>query len=471
MKFPQDPPNWLTLADKIPEARKLQLYQQRPYWTIKDHYLHWDDFRRRPIPVGFSHEECWFIVKLVRSGGFRAIGLKDKQDGAFVFGMPNELTELLQQIDRGLGLAVGLPEAASHPAVRDRYVINTLMDESITSSQLEGAATTRAVAKEMLRANRPPRDRSERMILNNFLTMQRIRDLRHEALTPELVFELHRRVTDGTLDKPDAAGRFRHSDEDIRVVDPIEGTEYHEPPPAAQLPDRLQAMCAFANGEAPDYFIHPVLRAIMLHFWLAYDHPFVDGNGRTARALFYWSMLRQDYPLFEFISISDILLRAPVRYARAFLHTETDENDLTYFILHQAGVIREAVKSLRDYLARKKQELQAASDRLQGMQDLNHRQQALLTHALREPGTVYQIGAHQRSHGVTHQTARNDLFDLLERGLLTVKKVGRTYHFRPPGDLSEKLGRLSDTSLSADAGDESTLPLDLKIRPDPAASP
>jgi len=128
---------------------------------------------------------------------------------------------------------------------------------------------------------------SERMILNNYPTMQRIMDLRDQPLTPERVFELHRRVTAATLEKADAAGRFRRTDEIIRIVD-FEGTVYHEPTVSAELPARLEAMCAFANGTTPDFFIHPVIRAIMLHFWLAYDQPFVDGNGCTARALFYW---------------------------------------------------------------------------------------------------------------------------------------------------------------------------------------
>ena len=73
----------------------------------------------------------------------------------------------------------------------------------------------------------------------------------------------------------------------------------HEPPSADQLPKRVETMCAFANEQLKSGFIHPVIRSILLHFWLAYDHPFVDGNGRTARALFYWSMLRHKYWLFE----------------------------------------------------------------------------------------------------------------------------------------------------------------------------
>jgi len=397
------------------------------------------------MPEGFSAEECWFIAKSIRHATYREVPLKDKYGRAFVFGMPSQLTELLQQIDRGLGFAGGLAAASTPSAERDNYALNTLIEESITSSQLEGAATTRVIAKEMLRANRPPRDLGERMILNNYLTMQRIRELKDQPLSIELVLELHRQITQDTLDKPEAAGRLRRSDEQIRVGDFSGAVDYHIPPPTEELPERLRALCDFANV-APDAnsgtrFIHPVLRGIILHFALAYIHPFYDGNGRTARALFYWFMLRADYPLFEIISISHALLRAPTRYARAFLYTETDDNDLTYFILHQAAVIREAAKALHAYHQRKQRERRAASSYLNKVPGLNYRQQALLAHALREPGTVYQITAHARSHGVTHQTARDDLFALAERGLLTVSKLGRSYAFRTEASLAEKLSK------------------------------
>ena len=288
-----------------------------------------------------------------RMGRLRPIPLHDKNSRSFSFSTPDPLIELLHKIDLGLGSAWNLPAAVTHPSTRGEYVVSTLIQESITSSQLEGAVTTRAVAKEMLRTGRQPHDKSERMILNNYRTMQRIMDLRTEPLNPELVFELHRRVTEGTLDDPQAAGRVRRSDERIRIMD-MEGTIFHDPPPAAELSVRLAAMCDFANGRTPEYFIHPVIRAILLHFWLAYDHPFVDGNGRTARALFYWLMLHQGLQLFEFISISQILLQAPAQYAMAFLHTEADDNDLTYFLLHQAEVIQRAVKALAITLHRKR---------------------------------------------------------------------------------------------------------------------
>jgi Fic family protein len=464
MKPPPTPPIWTQLFFKFSEELKARVYSDIVGAAAKDHYLHWDDQRRRPVPAGHTQESWWVVLKMRRMPKMRGIPLKDGLNCAFNFSIPDIVAERLHKIDRSLGFAVDLPQVVISPDSRDQYVISALIQESITSSQLEGAVTTREVAKELLRTGRRPRDTSERMILNNYATMQRIRSMRENALTPDLVMELHALVTESTLDKPDAAGRLRRGDENVRIED-MEGTIFHERPAADELAARMKEMCDFANGETPDFFIHPVIRAIMLHFWLAYDHPFVDGNGRTARALFYWSMLRAGYTLFEFISISQILLRAPVRYAKAFLHTETDENDLTYFILHQTEVIEEAVQALHDYVTRKTVELREAEHYLRGLQGLNHRQQALLAHALlQQPSTRYLIVSHQRSHGVSFQTARNDLFDLRERGLLVSRKEGRSNAFYAPGDLGDKLARLAAPPDSSDQATDATLPLNLRFR-------
>jgi Fic family protein len=213
-------------------------------------------------------------------------------------------------------------------------------------------------------------------------------------------------------------------------------------------------MCAFANGQTPDFFVHPLIRAVILHFWMLHVCPFPDGNSRTARALFRWAMLHQGYPLFAFVAISPVLLHAPVRYARAVQQVESDDNDLTYFILHQAGVICEALKVLRERIAHKKAERQETSAKLRGFAALNPRQQAVMVHALRAPDTRYLIAGHQRSHRVTHQTARDDLFDLAGRELLAVGKAGRRYVFTVPPDLARRLQaaggrrRVAEVSLS-----------------------
>ena len=202
-------------------------------------------------------------------------------------------------------------------------------------------------------------------------------------------------------------------------------------------------MCVFANEASSERFIHPVIRSIILHFWLAYDHPFVDGNGRTARALFYWSMLRHGYWLFEFVSISQTILKAPARYGRAFLLTETDGNDLTYFIIYHLEVIENAVSQLHEYIQRKTDELKKVEMELKGITILNHRQRALMGHAVRHPSFLYTIESHRLSHNVVYQTARTDLLDLAERNLLAARKRANTWTFSAPPDLEQRLQNLN----------------------------
>lgn len=445
MKIPKTPPTIQQLMTQAGPERFIQIMQECRTWSRRDtSYLHWEELRYKTPPENFSNAEWWLGLKVTRELALKELGLKDKAGNPLKYAIPDSLNELLHQIDRDLGDSLGLTNGKASRQDKESYVINSLIQESITSSQLEGAVTTREVAKKMIQTGRAPRDRSERMIVNNYHTMSRIRELLDTELTPGLILELHRIATEGTMDREGTAGRFRLPHELVQVADAY-GEVYHTPPAAAELPARIQALCDFANGKGTDSFVHPVVRAIIVHFALAYDHPFIDGNGRTARAVFYWCMLRQKYPLFEYISISQVLLRAPVQYYRAFLYSETDDNDLTYFLMHQAGVIRTAVRELRDYIDRKSEDLRLAARSLQGSERLNLRQQAVMAHAIRNPDTRYEILIHQSSQNISYQTARDDLVGLAEQGLLLAGKQGRKFVFDVPADLQARLAMLAET--------------------------
>lgn len=410
--------------------------------TVGGDYVHWQDIRFKAPPEGFTVDEWWLGIKWARTHLLHDLPLLSSDGKPFRFALPDAILQSLHRIDQQASGEIAISEEVVNPAVRDRYVRNSLIEEAITSSQLEGAHTTRRVAKEMIQTGRDPRSRDERMILNNFSAMRMVRAWTEEPLTPDRLLELHRVVTDGTLDDPTGAGRYQAPEETrVTVVDP-QGRTVFVPPPAEQLPERIDLMCRFANGGGYDGFLHPVLRAILLHFWLAHDHPFEDGNGRTARALFYWSLLSQGYWLTEFLSVSRILRTAPVQYARAFLYTERDERDTTYFALHQLQVLGRAIDDLHKYLQRKMAEVRQTERLLKGA-EFNHRQVALLTHALRHPGFDYTFRSHQRSHNVAYQSARTDLLELVDKGLIEALRIGRTYHFRPATDLAR---RLADTA-------------------------
>ena len=339
MKRPATPPDLTTLRHEAAASGRLSAILD----AVRDiapngKYHHWDTLRNYPRPSGLSHREWWLGVKLRRQGLARTLPLSDPSGRAFHYLLPDPIPERLHEFDLQAGGALQMPTAIANPATKEQYYVNSLIEEAVTSSQLEGASTTRRVAADMLRSRRHPRDRSEQMIHNNYQAMLHIGEMGPEALTPNAIPNLHRIVTTNALDDASAAGRLRSRSEQITVVDPY-GEILHEPPPAEQLPQRMAELCDFANGTSPAGFVHPVVRSILLHFWLAYDHPFVDGNGRTARALFYWSARRHGYWLVEYLSISSILRKAAPQYGRAFLDSETDENDLTYFLLHHIRVL------------------------------------------------------------------------------------------------------------------------------------
>jgi Fic family protein len=443
MKIPRTPPDFMKRVAELSKTnRLLDLLNLAKYQSVTEYY-HWDKLRHLKPPAGFSSEEWWAAIKLQRNGGQKPLDLRDKAGQPFRFSVPEQVQKELHQIDVGAGGSLGVPEPITNPQTRDHYLVRSLMEEAITSSQLEGAVTTREVAKEMIRSGRAPRDNSERMILNNYATMQRISGLRKETLSPEMVFEIHRLVTDRTLDNPDAAGRLRREKEH-RVVGDDFGEVFHDPPAWNELPERLQMMCDFANEKTPNFFVHPAVRAIILHFWLAYDHPFVDGNGRTARALFYWMMLHHGYWLFEFISISSIIRKAQVQYGMSFLYAETDGNDLTYFIIAQTNVICRAIAELHAYLDRKTLEVREVESQLRALNLFNHRQAGLIRHALKHPLQEYTIAGHGKSNNIVYQTARTDLLNLAQQGILTSKMRGKAMVFTAPRNLAEHLKKLEN---------------------------
>ncbi|MCL1841622.1 MAG: Fic family protein, partial [Propionibacteriaceae bacterium] len=321
--------------------------------------------------------------------------------------------------------------------LRDRYIVSALVEEAITSSQLEGAATTRDVAKRMLREGRAPRDRSERMIANNYRAMERVRQLVGQPLTASIVNELHRIVTEGTLRDPADAGRMQTDDAHRVVVASSDEEVLHRPPPAGQLRHRMEALCAFANGTDDGPYLPGVLRAIAVHFMTGYDHFFVDGNGRLARTLFYWTMLNNGYWLTQFLTISTILHKAPAQYGRAYLYTEQDDGDLTYFFLYHLSVLRRAIDGLRGYLDRKTAELRQTRQALTG--SFNERQLAIMGAAMAGSASSFTAQGVARQFGVTVQTARADLTDLCDRGLLLMDASTRQHTWTPAADLSQRL--------------------------------
>ena len=406
-------------------------------------YFYWDELRYR-VPGGLTADEAWAAVKLSRSAK-KPLPLLDPAGRPFTYWLPDQAQETIHIVDRQgggvLATDIGMPDLFSE--MRERVLIDSLMEEAIATSQIEGAVTTRKVAKEMLRSGRKPKDRSEQMIVNGFETIRFLRDRLDRPLSIDLLHETQASITRDTLENARDTGRFRTDSDDVRIVDTRDNEVVFTPPPARDLPERISRLVEFANADARSQpFLHPLVRAAVLHFWLAYEHPYVDGNGRTARALFYWAMLRSGYWLFEFVTISRVIHASTTQYYRSFLHSEQDENDLTYSLVYQLNATRRSLAELHKRL-KEMTEQQQRMKAIRSAAKLNARQRAVLDHALRHPSQTYTFDSHRRSHGISFQTARTDLLGLVDRGLLVDTGSLRPREFVPAPDLQKKL-RIAD---------------------------
>lgn len=204
----------------------------------------------------------------------------------------------------------------------------------------------------------------------------------------------------------------------------------------------IETFCQYANDKnKEDFFLHPIAKAISLHFLIGYIHPFADGNGRTARGLFYWYLIKKGYWMIEYMSISRIILASKAQYARAYQHTEFDEMDITYFILYNLKSIQQALTDLKKYIHKKSQEKKNLLSLLQHT-DLNERQINLLQEILGDGVHTFSVSALERKFDISNQTARNDLNDLVKRGILQTRKNGKQIQFLPVIDVVKKIQAL-----------------------------
>ena len=382
--------------------------------NINNHYYYWTDVKYRAQPIGINPKLLWTFVKNAR----RKTDMTVWADNHIHFSLTNTMQRLCHEFDMDFGGSWGASKIfPDDKHTQELYLISSVMEEAIASSQMEGASTTREVAKNMLRNKITPKDKSQRMILNSYQTINFIRDHVNEPLTPELIFQLHGMMTDATLEVPDAAGRLRREDEDIVVGNAITGETVHRPPKADCLQQFILDLCKFFNSKDNAVFVHPIIRAIIVHFLVAYYHPFADGNGRTARALFYWYMMKSDYWLVQFLSISRVIIKTKKAYEKAYLYTEADGNDMGYFIQYNLEVLKKSFDELRTYLKRKNSEKKQA-EKLLHLGNLSPRETQIINLFVKNPDLTIQAKELSARLIVSISTAKSDLKKLTEKGFL-----------------------------------------------------
>lgn len=399
--FFQKDENLESLRNIILGSIKLKEFQK-----IEDEYLYWDKIKYLDNS-NFKSIDLWQITKLNRKFRMNNLSLGFINYSSVV----NEyLQQKLHYLDFNFGAGIQKEKLLSD-LDKTQYLNNALMEESIFSSMIEGATTTRIKAKEMLRKKSKPRNKSEQMILNNYQAIQYISEHQDADISLEKLFEIHQIVTKNTLEEENI-GVLRSTD-DVHVMNEITGEIVHTPPKHGELNELMASFCDFFNSNPKENFIHPIVKASILHFLIGYIHPFYDGNGRTARALFYWYLLKNGYWLTEYLSISRVIMETKTQYEKAYIYTEIDDMDVTYFVHYQVKVLTKAFEDLKKYIAKKKEQQKELS-KLFKIDGVNERQAQILFWLKKDSNRFFTVKEIETIFSVTNQTARTDLEELVE---------------------------------------------------------
>lgn len=408
----------------------------------KGRYLHYDEFRFR-VPKGLDVDLAWGFLKAARerqSSPLITIGTPRKYCNYYLTPAMQKAQSFCDRYASDSALEYMSQKIGEE--IQFKHLVNDLIeDEAISSSQLEGAATTTKRAKEMLGHDRKPRTPDERMVLGNFQMMNFAWDKRHEKLTTDLILAMHKVGVDGIDDDKYHPGVLR-KDDDV-VVEGRDGDILHIPPTYKGLRSRLDQICEWVNckhdeHEASDY-IHPMIKAMTLHFCIGYEHPFRDGNGRVARSLFYWYMFRSGFAAFRYIAISALLKKAPVQYGKSYLFTETDGMDMTYFLDYQSQIVLRSINQFRDVYKQTVKDIEefdtwAWSHDITGR--LNRNQRTIFAIG-KSRGIAFTARLVEERMGVSYGTAASALKGLEALGLFTSVQDGRNkvYFLRDKREL------------------------------------
>ncbi len=299
-------------------------------------------------------------------------------------------------------------------------------------THLEGNALTEEEVKDVLAGEEViARDRDIQEVLNYRNVLKFIDEIFAQMngveaylLTIETILEIHKLTTEKIL-PPEATGQFRARQ--VVIKNSRTGQISYTPPPAIEVPYQVEDLVNWINSEESKE-LHPVIKAGIVHYELARIHPFVDGNGRVARAVATLVLFLENYDIRKFFSLEEYFDSNPMDYYLTLqavsnqLVLDNHERDLTpwldYFV---EGVAIE--------LNRVKEKVQRISvdarvkDKLGGQVMLNERQMMILEY-IHKHKTMQNKDFRKVFPDYSDDTVLRELKFLKQKGL--VKKTGGT---------------------------------------------
>jgi len=198
------------------------------------------------------------------------------------------------------------------------------------------------------------------------------------------------------------------------------------PPPAIEVPYLVEDFFTWLNSQEAEE-LHPVLKAAITHYILVAIHPFIEGNGRTARAFATLVLFVEGYDIRKFFSLEESFDREAPFYFGALmsvsnLSSELEKRDLTTWVEYFTSVLAKELSRVKQKV--KKLSVDTKLKKRIGKQVALSERQIKLIEYLEENGVITTVEARKILPMVSDDTILRDLRDLIEKGI--VKKEGST---------------------------------------------
>lgn len=302
---------------------------------------------------------------------------------------------------------------------REQLVLAAHASTAIEGNPLSLEEVSRlAQGREVMAARRAKAE-----VLNYLKVLEHIdRYQQAGAITRENLLFLHRDITQDTLDEPATEGAFRT----VKVVvgNRLTREVVYSPPPVKEVAPQVAALLGWLNSEAA-HGMHPVIAAGIAHYELVRIHPFVDGNGRTARALATLVLAIREFDIKRFFTLDDYYDSDRPAYYAVLKAENLKYPDCTvwleYFLAGvevSLGRVKERVLLLSSDEHRKAKGGQVA---------LSERQMKIIefVHA---NGSI-KSGDLMRQYGISRQAAGKELALMMRQNLIRPEGKGRATRY------------------------------------------
>lgn len=336
------------------------------------------------------------------------------------FTITNKILTNIGKIEAAKEIIEAAPLVPAYEAkFREEAIVRTVHHGThIEGNPLEAKEVEKVLAGQEISA----RDRDIQEILNYREVLKYIEANKDEPITEKLLLEIHRLTTKKIL-PTGQSGQYRKTQ--VRVTNIKTGETSYLPPAPAEIADKVRSLLFWLNHTRADE-IHPVLKAAAVHYYLSATHPFVDGNGRTARALATLVLFKEGYDIKKFFSLEEYFDRDSASYYLALQKTSNQpkpffERDLTSWIEYFTQGLAIELSQIREKVQRLSVDLKMKSK--MGQVPLNERQLKLVEY-MQEVGQISNKEWRSLLPMISDDTILRDLKYLIKKGL--VRKRGST---------------------------------------------